>query len=323
MNRTKRLVLAFAVVVVGCGSPPTPSTDAVSTSGPATNDPADVGQAPPIETSRDGLTVSVAFDRAEVEPGGTVMVGVSVRNDRPTPVIVGLGSCGAPATVFAELAVPWEPEGQAWADMAGEFKEFALRNGQAPGIVPADRPIRVDAVARPCPQEPGELTLQPGATARGTLTWTAELVRGVPALPGDVPVRVEVAYDRPNPVPTPNCDPICGSTVLLWKGLTAEGSIRVAGDAPGVVTAGQALDALLADARFAAWLPLQPSSTWSNANLFLQSSPDGGGIVPPGPSWEIDLFREMGVPRNWAIGFVDAFSGEVRNIEFCNDPCDR
>ena len=116
---------------------------------------------------------------------------------------------------------------------------------------------------------------------------------------------------------------MCGSRILFWKALSAEGSIRVAGDAPRVVTAGGALDALLADARFAAWLPLQPSATWSGANLFLQSSPGVSGNVPPGPNWEIDLFREMGVPRNWAIGYVDAFSGEVRNLAICNDPCDR
>ncbi|MBA2700349.1 MAG: hypothetical protein H0U58_01440 [Chloroflexi bacterium] len=42
----------------------------------------------------------------------------------------------------------------------------------------------------------------------------------------------------------------------------------------------------------------------------------------PGPSWESDLFRESGVPRNWASGLVDPFTGKLQNLTFCNTPCD-
>ena len=35
-------------------------------------------------------------------------------------------------------------------------------------------------------------------------------------------------------------------------------------------------------------------------------------IVPAGPTWEVDLFRENGVPRNWAIGFVDPTNGGTK-----------
>ena len=45
--------------------------------------------------------------------------------------------------------------------------------------------------------------------------------------------------------------------------------------------------------------------------------------MPAGASWEIDLFREIHVKRNWAIGFVDARTGKVRSVTFCNIPCDR
>jgi hypothetical protein len=47
------------------------------------------------------------------------------------------------------------------------------------------------------------------------------------------------------------------------------------------------------------------------------------GIVPEAPSWEIDLFREIGVPRNWAIGFVDARTGDLVSVTYCDVPCDR
>ena len=93
--------------------------------------------------------------------------------------------------------------------------------------------------------------------------------------------------------------------------------------APEVVGAGQALDAMLADEKFAAWLGEEAKGTWSTANVFLMNYGAAQGIVPAGPSWEIDLFREVGVPRNWAIGYVDPFTGRLRNLTFCKAPCDR
>jgi len=36
----------------------------------------------------------------------------------------------------------------------------------------------------------------------------------------------------------------------------------------------------------------------------------------------IELFRENGVPRNWAIAFVQPFTGDLK-LNFCNVPCDR
>ena len=67
----------------------------------------------------------------------------------------------------------------------------------------------------------------------------------------------------------------------------------------------------------------KPSSTWSGVNVFLVNNGRAEGIVPAGPLWEVDLFRERGVPRNFAIGFVDAYTAEVRGLNFCNEPCNR
>ncbi len=58
----------------------------------------------------------------------------------------------------------------------------------------------------------------------------------------------------------------------------------MAGDAPKVVTAGQAIDALLSNQRFTNWLTEQPASTWSVANVWLQNPGKAQGIVPAGPS---------------------------------------
>ena len=319
--RTLALTIAL-LIAVGCASPTPQPTDPTLPSAAAT-DPADAEPGRPIVGTQDGLTVSARFNRGSVEPGGTITIDVTVRNGRSTPAIVAIGTCGGPATLFAEVAVPWEPKGMNWDGIAGEFKQYALTQGFGGGGVPANQDLLVEAKGETCPLDPGEVRLLPGETNGKRLIWTAAIVDGVPALPGPVPVHVRLSYDRPDPLPTPDCNPICGSRLIPWKSLSVDGAVRVEGVGPRIVTAGEALDAMLSDQQFAAWLPLQPSRTWSIANLFLQSSPRAGGIVPAGATWEIDLFREMGVPRNWAIGFVDAFTGELRNLTFCNNPCDR
>ena len=314
--------IAMAVAVAACAGPNIPPSAAAIG---ATSPDAAAAHAPPniISASQDGISVTIALDRSVVEPGQSVLMTATVRNDRPIPTIVGFSDCGAPATISGDVAVPWDPTGRKWGGVPGEFKRFALEQGLAGGGVPADRPVTIYARGEPCEVGEPEIRLGPGASSTALLTWTAQIVEDVPALPGDVPISVGVSYDRPDPLPPRACNPLCGLRVIPWKSLAANGVIRVAGAAPPILTAGQAVDALLADARFAAWLPTLPSATWSGSNLFLQNMRTGGGIVPPGPMWEIDLFREKGVPRTWAIGFVDAFDGSVRNVVFCNDPCDR
>jgi hypothetical protein len=256
-----------------------------------------------------------------VKPGGTIAVDVTIQSARDVPSIISLDTCHAPVTAVGNLAVPWEPVGRAWDGLEGAFKQFALDQGLAPGAGSARLPYPAYARTEPCPQDYGELTLAPGGSTFARLLFEAIIAGAVPALPGDIPIHLTVAYDRPDPLPTPDCNPICGMMQVPWKILAADGTIRVAGDAPRIVSAGEALDGLLAEERFTTWLAEQPATTWTNANLFLQNAT--GGPVPPGPSWEIDLFREQGVPRNWAIGFVDVFSGELLDLTFCNDPCDR
>jgi hypothetical protein len=158
-----------------------------------------------------------------------------------------------------------------------------------------------------------------------SLTWSAMLVDGVPAPPGEVPFAVVASYDPigepPSYPPDHEGPPAMWSPV--YQQLTVTGTIEIVGEVREVLSAGQAVDAMLSDTEFLNWLATQPSSAWSVVNVFLQNPGMGQGIVPAGPSWEIDVFREIDVPRNWAIGFVDAYSGRLLNVEYCNDPCDR
>jgi hypothetical protein len=278
-----------------------------------------------VATDR-GLTLTVSFDRTEVAPGGDLTIDVVIRNDRSVPVDIFRDHCSAPATMYALVPVPVDPAGRDWDGIAGVFKTFALTEGTGPGGAPATAPGRVYATGNPC-LEPGltDLTLEPGASTSASLTWTAELVPDLPALPGAVPFDISVGHDPTGAPPSypPDYSGPLGSWFRSYEQLTVRGVIDVVGDAPRIVTAGEALDALLADREFAAWLAEQPKRTWSGANILLQNYGPAQGIVPAGPHWEIDLFREKGVPRHWAIAMVDPFTGELLSVTYCNIPCDR
>ncbi len=109
----------------------------------------------------------------------------------------------------------------------------------------------------------------------------------------------------------------------LFEQVQVSGEVTVEPGDQRLKSPGQVIDALLADKAFSKWLAKEPKRTWSNTNLFLLSWPKHEGIIPKGPSWEIDLFREVGVPRQWAIAFVDPFDATVRSVTYCNVPCDR
>jgi hypothetical protein len=268
-----------------------------------------------------GLSLTVTSEARDVAPGGRITFDLVIRNDRSVPVELA-GPCGAP-TMSARVPVPVEPAGRTWNGISGAFKTFALTQGLGPIDHPEATSRSVDVL--PTCLEIGPAMLAPGASTRASFTWTVELIEGVPAPPGEIPVSFSVPHDPtggPPSRPPDDTGPI-GSWSRMYDVLTVAGVVQVVGDAPKIVTAGQALDAILADSRFVKWLGEKPKSTWSVANLFLINYGAAQGIVPVGPSWEIDLFREFGVPRNWAIGFVDPFTGKLSNLTFCNVPCDR
>jgi hypothetical protein len=144
-------------------------------------------------------------------------------------------------------------------------------------------------------------------------------------LAGPVPFTVLVGYDRLNGPPSypPDYKGPRGSWSPIYKHLIVKGVLEVEGTGRTLAGPGEVVDSILADAKFTEWLADDPQSTWSNANLFLTRQPKAQGILPAGPSWELDLFKGIGVPRHWAIAFIDPFDASVRSVTYCNVPCDR
>ena len=155
-----------------------------------------------------------------------------------------------------------------------------------------------------------ETIIPAGATYETGVAWTAQIVGGVPAVPGPAPFSISMLHDL---VPAAN-------GLVQAETLEVTGEITVLAGAPSAVSAGIALDATIADRAFSKWLAEQPRSSWVNANLFLQPGAIGVAVLPSVPYWAVELFRE---PRNWAIYYVDAMTGKVLDRNFCNIPCDR
>jgi hypothetical protein len=107
-----------------------------------------------------------------------------------------------------------------------------------------------------------------------------------------------------------------------YTALSVTGVLTVDHPRQAPISIGQAIDAVLGDARFTGWLASQPAGTCTGVNVLLKEG-HAGSIIPVGPNWAIDVFCEEGVPRHWAISTVDPFSAEVTGLTFCDVPCDR
>jgi hypothetical protein len=324
-------VVAFVVLLtLGCtasgSSTPTstggrPSALASTTSlimPPASSDSTDET----FHAEAGGLVLSATVDRPRVIAGASVTITATLRN--PTSKPIAVAGCGKPSATLA-VPLPHGPTGMDWPGVRDTFKRYVLTDGFGPGGVPALQPMLVPLPGDACASFDLEMDLAPGAAVSSSLTWTAELVDGVDALAGPVPFRVTAGYDLLNAPPTRDPD-ATGPGVSwspLYREIAIEGTIEVLGRQQALVGPGEAIDALLADPTFARWLADRPAETWSNANLFLTSQPEAVGILPAGPSWDIELFREIGVPRNWAIAFIDPFDATVRSVTYCDVPCDR
>lgn len=316
--------IATTLLLVACAAPSasSPAASAPGTPPSPARSPDASTDAALIATATDGagLTLRATFDRLAVEPGGSVSVRIAIENRRPTDVVFA-EPC-QPQSMTVGLQVPSDPVGREWTGLAAAFKTWALETSTGSPMESSVRTLqRTMAKPERCHAATGEeLTaagepetiIPAGATYETGMTWSAEIVAGVPALPGPAPFSISVLHDLA----------AAGNGLIKAETLEAAGEITVLAGAPSAVSAGSALDATIADRAFSSWLAEQPRTSWVNANLYLQPGAIGvdEAVLPPVPYWAVELFRE---PRNWAIYYLDALTGKVLDRNFCNIPCDR
>ena len=311
----KQLAL-LVVLIVALGGCSTAASPVVPVGSAASASPDAPSTAVTFSAEHDGFELVASFDRLTVEAGGDVTVQLSLHNTRSTAV--GFSEpCDQSEAMIVEVPNPVEPIGREWDGIAGAFKTYALTESTGTPIESSIRmPLTTMAKGSRC-HAPwvGELshehqTIPAGETYESTLVWSAELVKDLPAGPGQMPFSIQIRHDIE----------AAGGGMYKAETLAVDGAITVLAGGPRAVTAGEALDAALADAEFTAWLAKQPQGSWEHTNLFLQPPAVGVDQLPVVPYWDVDLFR---VPRNWATVYVDAREGTVLKKMFCNTPCDR
>ena len=317
MTLSPAVVLAFfGLTFAGCvaspgstdASPGLPTSNLVGSATPTRESQSpepSASASTSLETEVDGYSLSITVDHPTLAPGDTATFKARFHNGTKSPIDYYVPWCGGPASLQVQIALPTEPSGRTWPGIAGQFKQYVLKEGYGAGGRPPLEPFASSVNAKPCEEGQFEAMLRPGESVTSSLPWKAEIVAGVPALAGPVPFTVFVAYDRQS------------------KELNLKGVLEVEGTGRTLAGPGEVIDSILADAKFTKWLAEDPQSTWSNANLFLTSPPKAIGILPAGPSWELDLFKEVGVPRHWAIAFIDPFDTSILSVTYCNVPCDR
>jgi hypothetical protein len=263
-----------------------------------------------------GLELVAMFDRLIVEPGGDVTVQLSLNNTRAEDVIFS-EPCGQSRAMIVKVPNPVEPIGREWDGIAGAFKTYALNESTGTPIessirTPLETLAKGSRCHAPSQGEPSfaTQTIPAGENYETTFTWSAELVKDLPAGAGEVPFSIEVQHD---------IEAEAGG-MFRADTLSVDGTITVLPGGPKAVTAGEALDVALGDPEFAAWLAKQPRKSWDGTNLFLQPPAVGVDFLPVVPYWSVELFR---VPRNFAILYVDASEGSVLKRIICDSPCDR
>jgi hypothetical protein len=316
----RRLVVLLLVStgLFACSPVASPASPSAGTSEGAPSFAAASPAASELEVVADdsGLRLVATFDRLEVEAGGTVTVALRIENTRRTDVVFE-EPCDR-NVMAVDLRAPVEPVGRDWNGIRAAFKAYVLSESAGSPMESSIRgPLHTYARVRACQLKndgdaPGipRTTIRAGTAYETALTWTAEIVRGVPAVPGPAPFSIKVFHDHE----------MAGNGLIKADTLEVTGTITVVAGAPGAVSAGQAIDATLSDRAFAAWLSKQPRRAWGNANLFLQPGAVGVKVLPEVPYWDVELFLE---PRSWAILYVDAMTGKVLRRTFCDRPCDR
>ena len=283
--------LVLAVFAVGaCSSPPR------GTDGPLAIEPAEA-----TATGNDvGVTLDV--DRATVPAGGDVVATVTVRNAAPGVVTWQGGGCELEGdftvTPLATMAAP--PIGHVWDGDKNVIKQLALPDAYTiRGPVPP-KFAHVD-VAFGCTADLRYNDLQPGETVDATIVWVATTAAGSPAPAGDYEIAIGFPYVGRD----------LGDPALRFAGMpdakpiTARLVVNVV-DQPAVPSASDAMDAILGDAAFTAWLTEHRRESWESVAIRWV---DGAWVV----QFRYAPSRMLSVRRDPATGAVTLSEGPAPN----------
>jgi hypothetical protein len=276
--------LAGVMTIEGCGGPAPTSVIGATAS-----------------AIRDGITITLSIDRDSLETGQQLRARVRVRNHTAEPILWWGGSCRLDGTLVVEPDAQVEPDhGLAWAGDAGRLKARLVSGSTV--LLPPDASIDLDGLAdrgdpSSCRFDRGFNVLGPGEELASEAAWRAVDLIGAPLPPGSYVVRASF----PRLGPEIALDPALIDRARDLAPVVVEMPFSLAGSGPEM-TAGQAVDRLLANPGTDRWLAVNPERTWLATTLRW----DGG-------RWLVELRTTSGSDARVS---VDGRSGSVEALAF-------
>lgn len=244
-------------VVVACAAPsqpaPTPSSPTAMPS------PAPSGGLPVAVASRDGVRISISLDRTPIVAGERVWATVVVDNLLPVAVLWQGGGCDFVADVAAALEPPVVSEpGRAWDGLAGRFKRLATPPAQEFPSAPFVDERFVDQGAVACTSDLRINELGPGGQLVMRAAWDGD-AGGVLVGERVTTITASFPFMGPKGPGDPFSQPVQPLQVAVDVPVVDRGIRRISPAA--------AVDAALADARFAGWLASAPADAWQGVGV--------------------------------------------------------
>jgi hypothetical protein len=280
-----RALILLSLLLVACGSralaPSAPSgTPAVTASGMS-----------------DGVTLRVDLDRASIKPGDVVWATVTIQNTNDRPIRWVGGGCNVPGHVYARIPALYDygknQTDYAFADLKKRIvtvhtngyialldqESWSMRS-QGGRMCTAD--IRINELA-----------------AKGTLTsrfaWDG-MIAGAAAPNGTVDIMASLDMDD--------------AIAMVGRSVGASATVTLSGGSATRVSAAQAFDTALEDARFTSWIRQRLVASGNSQPAAYNVS---GGARLDGDTWVI-LASQKVAPSGEIEVRVSAIDGTVRSI---------
>jgi hypothetical protein len=210
--------------------------------------------------------ITIAIDRDTVDTGGELRARVQVRSVAVDPILWWGGSCRLDSVIaVGSVAIDAPDDGLAWAGDAAQLKAELVSGSTVPAT-----PGALAGLTEPadpgdptsCRTDRGFNSLEPGEDVTAEVAWRAVDLLGAPLPLGEY--RVRAGFPRVGPETA--IDPALIDPARDLVPLSVEVPLVLTGSAPGL-SAGQAVDRVLANPNAARWLAAHPAPTWQSTTL--------------------------------------------------------
>jgi hypothetical protein len=244
----------------------------------------------------DGVTLRLELDRASIKPGDVVWATVTIENTNDHSIQWVGGGCNVPGRVTARIPALAD-YGRNWDYPFAELKK-RLVTVYSQGFVPLlDEAAwnKRSSGGQICTMDIRGIDLAPHGKLTSRFAWDG-MINGSPAPNGDIAITAGLDMN--------DVQQMVGKTV------SASATLPLSGGATTRVSAAQAFDAALADARFTSWVRQRFVPAGNSQPAAYNVS---GGARLDGDTWVINASQKT-APSGEIEVRVSAIDGTVRSV---------